>query len=141
MNMEHKNGEMAILNLTQHVATEDQLAAGVFEPSDKAEVQRLLTFEALPTEGEIFSRALALAELAAEAGAAFAMIGGAPFLMAPLEEALMGMGIAPLYAFSRRETAEEMLPDGSVKKVQVFRHAGFVPACRGGSRDAVYDHQ
>jgi hypothetical protein len=127
MNMEHKNGEMAILNLTQHVATEEQRAASVREPGQKAEVQRLLTFETLPSPEEVRCRAEALAELAAEEGATFAMIGGAPFLMAPLEEALMGRGIAPLYAFSRRETAEEMLPDGSVKKTQLFRHAGFVP--------------
>lgn len=35
---------------------------------------------------------------------------------------------------------EEMLPDGNVKKVQIFRHAGFVPACRGGAQNAVFDH-
>lgn len=119
---------MNILNLTQHTATEDQLAAGVSEPSDKAEVQRLLTFEALPTEGEIFSRALALAEIAKGGGADAAMIGGAPFLMAPLEEALRTVGLSPVYAFSTRETVEDHLPDGSVRKTQVFRHSGFVPA-------------
>jgi hypothetical protein len=131
---------MKILNLTQHIATEDQLAAGVSEPSDKAEVQRLLTFETLPSPEEVRCRAEALAELAVAEGAAFAMIGGAPFLMAPLEKMLIERGVAPLYAFSRRETTEEMLPDGNVRKVQIFRHAGFVPACRGGAQDAVSDH-
>ena len=56
-----------------------------------------------------------------------------------LEEALMKRGIVPLYAFSRREVVETPLPDGSVKKTQVFRHLGFVTprscpygwACRG----------
>ena len=117
-----------IVNLTQHVATEDQRAAGVFEPSGKEEVQRLLTFETLPSPEEVRRRAAALAQIAEESGATEAMIGGAPFLMAPLEEMLMGRGITPLYAFSRRETTEEMLPDGNVRKTCVFRHAGFVPA-------------
>lgn len=30
------------------------------------------------------------------------------------------------YAFSRRESVETQLPDGSVKKSSVFRHIGFV---------------
>lgn len=64
----------------------------------------------------------------AEEGAESAMIGGAPFLMAPLEGALRTRGVIPLYAFSVRESVEEALPDGSVRKTQVFRHAGFVPA-------------
>jgi hypothetical protein len=35
---------------------------------------------------------------------------------------------------------EEVLPDGNVRKVQIFRHAGFVPACRGGAQDASDHH-
>ena len=48
--------------------------------------------------------------------------------MPPLEKALRGLGIRPLYAFSVRESVEETLPDGSVRKVAVFRHKGFVEA-------------
>ena len=51
--------------------------------------------------------------------------------MAPLEEALRYRGILPLYAFSRRESREETDPDGSVRKVAVFRHLGFYPAGKG----------
>ncbi len=39
-------------------------------------------------------------------------------------------GITPLYAFTRRESVEEVLPDGSTRKTAVFRHAGFIPACQ-----------
>ncbi|HEY5383565.1 MAG TPA: hypothetical protein VIJ88_03365 [Candidatus Paceibacterota bacterium] len=115
-----------ILNLTQHAATAEQIAAGVVEPADKIVVQALLTFEELPTAGEIKRRARSLSEFAATSGCKTAMIGGAPFFMGPLEYALATAGIKALYAFSRRETVEEKLPDGGVKKTQVFRHAGFV---------------
>ena len=37
-------------------------------------------------------------------------------------------GIQPVFAFSVRETEEQKQADGSVRKVAVFRHAGFVPA-------------
>jgi len=34
-------------------------------------------------------------------------------------------GIVPVYAESVRDSAEEKQPDGSIKKVSVFRHLGF----------------
>jgi hypothetical protein len=48
--------------------------------------------------------------------------------MAPLAAELRGRGIEPVFAFSVRETGEQKKPDGSVRKVAVFRHTGFVPA-------------
>ena len=57
-----------------------------------------------------------------------AMIGGALWLMAPLAAALREQGIEAVFAFSVRETEEQKQADGSVRKVAVFRHAGFVPA-------------
>ena len=41
---------MQIMNLTQHNATEDQLKAGVYEPSPEIKklISELLTFEELP---------------------------------------------------------------------------------------------
>ena len=54
------------------------------------------------------------------------MIGGAPWLMGTLETKLREYGIQPMYAFSRRESVEQKQPDGSVRKVNVFRHAGWV---------------
>ena len=141
---------MATMNLTQHAATADQLAAGVFDlpAAARADLQVLLTFGELPDEQEIRARAEQIAGLAAlnasaedradddgalpagDAGgfALHAMIGGALWLMAPLATALREQGIEPVFAVSVRETEEQKQADGSVRKVAVFRHAGFVPA-------------
>ena len=54
------------------------------------------------------------------------MIGGAPYLMSALENALMAVGIKPLYSFSERVSMEETIADGTVRKTNVFRHVGFV---------------
>jgi hypothetical protein len=115
-----------MINLTQHLATAEQLAAGVVEPEDKARIAELLTFATLPARQEIEARASVLAHIAKSSGYKAAMIGGAPFLMEPLERHLAYAGVKSLYAFSVRESAEEVQSDGSVKKVNVFRHAGFV---------------
>jgi hypothetical protein len=56
------------------------------------------------------------------------MIGGALWLMGPLTRKLKEERYLPVYAFSVRESEEEILPDGSVKKVNIFKHKGFVPA-------------
>ena len=141
---------MATMNLTQHAATADQIAAGVFDlpAASRADLQTLLTFGDLPDEQEIRARAERIAGMAVlhasaedradddgllpegDAGgfALRAMIGGALWLMAPLAAALREHGIEPVFAFSVRETEEQKQADGSVRKVAVFRHAGFVPA-------------
>lgn len=123
-----REGEMRILNLTQRRATPEQIAAGVVEPDEenKKLIQSLLTFEKLPDREEIYKHARLLAILARKLGFHHAMIGGASYLMHHLEKTLAGRGIQSLYAFSKRETVEETLPDGSVQKTQVFRHTGFV---------------
>ena len=56
------------------------------------------------------------------------MIGGALWLMRPLIEELENIG-TPLFAFTKRVTEEVKQPDGSVKKVAVFKHERFIPAC------------
>ena len=114
-----------ILNLTQHAGTPDQ---GVTEPEEKGAVKALLDFPTLPSWWEIEDRAAKLAALAAAAGAEAAMIGGAPYLMGPLEAALKAVGVQPLYAYSVRESVEEAAPDGTVRKTNIFRHAGWVEA-------------
>lgn len=128
-----------ILNLTQHNATPEQKAQLVVEPRMcKDKIQKLLTFEEIPTKEEIEARASELAEIAASEANHYAgetdnkiwitrvMIGGAPYLMGALEKALRECGFTPVYAFSKRESEEIPQPDGSVKKIQVFRHIGFV---------------
>lgn len=117
-----------ILNLTQHAASAEQVAAGVVDLTGEIRAAAItaLNFLQLPQLEEIQDRARVLAEIAAQSGATAAMIGGAPYLMGALEGALAERGITPLYAFSVRESVEETLPDGSTRKTAVFRHVGFV---------------
>jgi hypothetical protein len=121
---------MRILNLTQHAATPDQIAAGVVEPGDKAAVQKLITFDTLPDRHTLDRNACELANMAIRDGAEAVMIGGAPYFMAPLENEFhrIAPNVKVLYAFSVRDCVEVPQPDGSVKKTFVFKHAGFVEA-------------
>lgn len=135
---------MKILNLTQYTAPPDQLAAGVVEPTPEAKkrIIELLTFETLPTPSQVRGRAYEIASVAAwefivpptetTTGVRYthAMIGGAPYLMYSLEFALRARSITPLYAFSVRESVEQVQPDGSV------RHAGFV-GCEADEPESV----
>lgn len=115
-----------IINLTQHKATKEQVEAGVVDlgPEQREELKRLLTFDTIPSGAEIHDRARHISHLALSFNKA--MIGGAPYLMGPLERRLCQAGLDVLYAFSRRESEEVVTPDGSTKKVTVFRHIGFV---------------
>jgi hypothetical protein len=131
-----------ILNLTQHPATPDQVAAGVLDPNPEraARIRDLLTFEALPTEQEIHLRAHQLyqefdiwsaVDLDEDCSGSpetwpVPMIGGAPYLMGALELAFAAEGTGVLYAFSRRESVETVGEDGTTRKTAVFRHLGFV---------------
>ncbi len=127
-----------MINLTQHSPTPEQFAAGVIDPPAemKAEIIRLLNFTTIPTREEVVVKAEKLAHIVAEwayeeedlRNGQEVMIGGAPYLMGPLEKALTLRGMTPFYAFSERVSSEETLPDGSVRKTQIFRHAGFIPA-------------
>lgn len=130
-----------IINLTQHAASPEQRAAGVHDlPAEaRACVIRLLTVDDLPSRDEIDSRCADIAHLAASLAspddrddgcgfATHAMIGGAPWMMRALEDALLSQGIEPIYAFSVRESVDQLQADGSVRKVAVFRHAGWVGA-------------
>ena len=127
---------MRILNLTQHQATPEQCVAGVIDLSAQQRiiVGRWLTFDEVPSASTITTRAKLLAQAAADDSIIIgkvgqfdaAMIGGAPYLMPPLEAALRGAHILPLYAFSTRESVETVAPDGSVTKTNIFRHTGFV---------------
>ena len=126
-----------ILNLTNHNSTVDQKKEGVVELKDikKDVVKSMLTFDRLPTPCQLETRAQEIAKIAENAfdkdyGAPImerkAMVGGAPFFMRSLENALKGKDIIPVYAFSKRESIEETLEDGKVIKKQVFKHLGFI---------------
>lgn len=111
---------MSIINLTMHLGTPEQ---GVIEPENKEEIKKLLLFKTLPSKLEMIDRTEALSIIAS--CYTHAMIGGAPFLMAPLVEALKNKGIVPLFAFSER-VSEEKEVDGKIVKTNVFKHLGFV---------------
>ncbi len=131
-----------ILNLTQHPATAEQLAAGVVDPKagTKGRIVAALTFNSLPTQADVAAAAAELGDVAQIWADHFdglgsnpdpedkIMIGGAPYLMAALEARLHAHGLTPVYAFSQRESVEEIQADGSVRKVAIFRHSGFVAA-------------
>lgn len=131
-----------ILNLTQHAATPEQLAAGVVDLSERklAGLKALLTFDSIPSTAELKDRAEKIERLAVSFLCEItpedemlndinlaAMIGGAPFFMATLESHLKERAIRPLYAFSRRDSVEVATPEGVVKQA-VFRHLGFYEA-------------
>ena len=140
-------GGAVIINLTQHKMTEDQyqyngtklkeLTYEIPEEQEdhEKELKALLNFHELPTKDSINLRVMQITAYALDyfMGAAiennrYALIGGAPYLTAPLAEALKRVGITPLYAFSKRESVETTQPDGSVVKTSIFKHAGYVEA-------------
>lgn len=113
--------------MTQHVATAPQLAAGVVEPDaeTKARIRELLTFTEIPSAGNIDLRAALLANVAE--GYDAAMVGGAPYLMPALARRLMEIKVKPLCSFTERKSVDRPNEkDGSVEKVSVFEHIGFV---------------
>lgn len=123
---------MIIINATQHQATIEQTYDGVIDLSKsmREQIQMLLNFDQLPTAVDVVFRARKIALLieietdfiGAGKGEKFAMIGGAPFLMGPLCQALKDRGITPVFAFSQRESHEEHMPDGAVRKSSRFGH-------------------
>jgi len=133
------NKRKVIINLTQHPATPEQISEGVVEPRLKSLIIRWLTFNELPTLQQIQRHAGQLAEIARREWVSLIqekkipedsdvriMIGGAPFLMAPLEQALCMAGLRVVYAFSKRVSEEVQKPNGTVEKKQIFKHAGFI---------------
>jgi len=105
--------------------TSDQVQ--VVEPSseNKEKIKKLLTFETKPIKEELELRAIKLVTLIPWNFKTI-MIGGAPYFMKTLHETLVNHGFKPVYAFSKRESVEIVQEDGSVKKINKFKHAGFV---------------
>ena len=124
---------MAILNLTQHLATPEQIEAGVVNLShgDQVMLKSYLTFNELPDNAAIDTAAGGVLTLAhkffgQQAEDRTVMLGGAPFFMSRLEECFKGQGFRVVYAFSQRVSEDQAQEDGSVRKVAVFKHMGFV---------------
>jgi hypothetical protein len=127
---------MSILNLTQNVATPEQIAQGVIEVPEehRKALLELLTFTSLPTEAEITKKAVELAELALACSAYHdfqeVMIGGAPYLMPRLQAALEFRYYEPVYAYYQQVSVESVSIDGTVVKTTESKHLGFVSSMR-----------
>ena len=128
-----------ILNATQHDATGDQQTAGVtnLPPAIAAAVRNNLTIDNIPTHNEIVRRCTAVVLLIEQHNydngvscvGQRVMIGGAPWLMSFLEAELWARGFTPVYAFSVRRSEEVVdSATATVRKVNVFKHVGFVEA-------------
>lgn len=122
---------VVIWNVTQHAATTDQKEQGVVDLPEEAreKLAKLLTFDELPTAEVLRIRSSIIAGFVMAAGAKpgdKVMIGGAPFFMEELSHSLRLVGYHPVFAFSKRESVEKQMPDGSTVKTAVFRHLGFV---------------
>jgi hypothetical protein len=120
-----------IANGTQHPASSEQRDDGVVDLDEEIhkDLQQLLTFEDIPTSGEMLDRAIQIARLLEQGtsrGISSVMIGGAPFFMSTLERVLKARKWRVCYAFSRRESVENVGDDGKVVKSSTFRHLGFV---------------
>ena len=113
-----------IINLTQHGSSKEQIDNGVIDLAgdDLAVLKGLLTFDEIPTPEEMDDRGGKIASLL-PVGTNAAMIGGAPFFMPILEEALRRVGITPLYAFTKRIVVEN---PQTGEKTSVFKHGGFI---------------
>lgn len=132
------------MNFTQHRCTQEQLDAGILDCPDlrdyRERLSKLLTFDEVPDRELVWQRAVQIVSLfetvACDLGFEYEtdddslhpMIGGAPFLMSHLENAFYDANLKVYYAFSKRESAEQVQEDGSVKKVAVFRHVGVYEA-------------
>ena len=143
-----------IINLTQHQATTEQTEVGVFSNAAIAAIATLTNFVGMPTKEQIVVVAKEVAEQLhqlveswtlspeeldrerkEETGLHYyttrltvwkVMIGGAPWFMSSLEKELEANGFKPVYSFSERVSVEQMEADGSVKKINIFRHVGFI---------------
>lgn len=126
---QEENG--VVWNLTQHIATPDQREQGVVDLSHQHRliIIPLLTFENIPTSMDMQKRAIGLVSVLEQAGAMpndRVMIGGATFFMEMLRYFLKEAGFRPVFAFSKRESIEKVLEDGTISKMTIFKHLGFV---------------
>ena len=123
---------MKIINLTQHNATEDQVAAGVIDLQGdmKAALVAAITFPPIYTKADLVMAARVVNELIRDHVGMHGqidgvMIGGMPSFMPVLETLLMSKGIKVGYACSERVSKDIPQADGTVKKVAVFAHVGM----------------
>lgn len=121
---------MAILNLTQHNATADQLAAGIIDlPAEfKAELVKIITFPAIYDKYELELRARRVYSLILDLPCNIkvdgVMIGGMPSFMPVLEKELVECGVRVGYACTERQSVDKEV-DGKIIKTAIFVHVGM----------------
>ena len=119
---------IAIANFTQHTATPDQIKDGVVEIENlhRSLLKPLLNFEEIPHFSDVMMSAHTLLSMARDFGYEAIMVGGYPALMMALGLAKEGHQIRVFFAHSDRVSEERTMPDGTVRKVAVFKHIGLV---------------
>jgi hypothetical protein len=123
---------MIVYNFTMHEATQEQASQGVINlhGSDLVKLKAHLLFQPTYTNQDLLDAMLGLGEMMKArdpdlSGEVSFMVGGLPNLMCALTQ------LAPIYqlvfADSERKSVDHHMPDGTVKKVAVFKHLGFRP--------------
>lgn len=126
-----------VINCTQHDTTIEQKEDRIFDLPEpfKSNVRDYLTFDDLPDQQILNNRAhqivheliLYISHCEDDQGLQDrpVMIGGAPFFMKTLHTVLESYGAIPKYAFSQRQSVEQIV-NGQVIKKSVFVHHGLV---------------
>ena len=111
---------MRICNCTNHKMSANQISAGCIDPEDKDLISRLIEFNTQEDLKDMEQRAEILALYVKENGYDAALIGGAPYFQAYLEDALFNQDLKAVYAFSQRISSEKELGNGIVEKRSIF---------------------
>ena len=149
---------MAIINATQHNATPEQVAEGICNMTEgrQEQLKAALTLPAHYTHAMLVEAATTVVKLVHSENNAIGwaeavadgetypgddsfqnylyrrrpvMVGGLPALMPILQQMLQKDGWEVCFSQSDRVSVDTPQPDGSVKKVSVFKHTGlyYVP--------------
>lgn len=120
-----------IINLTQHLVTDDQAAAGIVNVQEnlRSTLSAALTFPAVYTKADLESHAgrvygTLLDHLGADKCDGV-MIGGMPSFMPVLEKYLQSKGVRVGYACTDRVSVDVPDGKGGVTKTSVFKHVGM----------------
>lgn len=118
---------MNVVNLTQHLSTPEQIKDGVFDLPEglREKLVKALTFSAQYCREDLEAAAQEVVSIVKEIDCFRTMVGGMPSFMPVLEAALVKEGCAVGYARSERVSEDHVQPDGSVKKIAVFKHVGM----------------
>ena len=145
--------EGLVFNATQHSATLDQKVVGVMDLEDEllASLKKSITFGSTYTKEDLVKAAEEVATILYKSWDKYCwsltkdvhpqdeigfqncwyhtpkkcMIGGMPSFMPVLESVLKEKGWEVGYACSERVSVDQHMPDGSVRKVNSFKHVGF----------------